>query len=309
MGNDALPDHRSPSCPAKTGGTSGMSSGRGFPASPALAVMTTPGRGFPASLVMTLLMTAFGCVAGEVDTRRAESLSRSDPPAAVVPPAAAVPPAGAPATPPAAIPDRLPSPPAAAPAPVAPPVATGSCANLQAPPPPPPGEPVSPGEAAALETWLRMDLPADGCTDAGAGSDAAPARPDAGPDPFAAAAVCTSRSMYTGGEGPRMRPGDACIACHREDDLFLSQLVTAEPAFGCALSPSVIGVASVAATTTVAAFGRERCATSAPARQRARAEARAWLRPRPRGFSRPSRSSPGRRRSRGTLPRWPRGRW
>ena len=33
-------------------------------------------------------------------------------------------------------------------------------------------------------------------------------------DPFAADPVCTSGSFWTNGEGPTMRPGEACIACH-----------------------------------------------------------------------------------------------
>jgi hypothetical protein len=90
--------------------------------------------------------------------------------------------------------------------------------NPAMPMPPAPGQPLSAQEASALETWVRLGMPLEGCDGAG-GVDAGPPRPaDAGPDPFAAAPVCTSRTMYTGGEGPRMRPGDACIACHRQDD-------------------------------------------------------------------------------------------
>jgi hypothetical protein len=101
--------------------------------------------------------------------------------------------------------------------------------NVAAPMPPAPGQPLSADEAGALEGWVRGGLPLEGCTSAPPGGpgaldparDAGPPpmpRPPAGPDPFAAAPVCTSRSMYTGGEGPRMRPGDACISCHRRDD-------------------------------------------------------------------------------------------
>jgi hypothetical protein len=73
----------------------------------------------------------------------------------------------------------------------------------------PPGVgPAVPGGAADAGT-----PPANG------GPGGAPLRPaDAGSGPFAAAPVCTSRTMYSGGEGPRMRPGEACISCHRRDD-------------------------------------------------------------------------------------------
>ena len=33
-------------------------------------------------------------------------------------------------------------------------------------------------------------------------------------DPFAAAQKCTSGNDWSSGEGPTMRPGEACISCH-----------------------------------------------------------------------------------------------
>jgi len=37
-------------------------------------------------------------------------------------------------------------------------------------------------------------------------------------DPLTSAATCTSKASWTRGEGPEMRPGEACIACHASDD-------------------------------------------------------------------------------------------
>jgi hypothetical protein len=35
------------------------------------------------------------------------------------------------------------------------------------------------------------------------------------PDPFAGPSVCTSGKTFTGRQGDNMRPGEACVACHK----------------------------------------------------------------------------------------------
>ncbi len=70
-------------------------------------------------------------------------------------------------------------------------------------PMPPAGLPPA-SEVAAFDTWISSGYPTGSC-----------GQPvDAGPDPFAVAAKCTSGTNYTAGNNSRMRPGEACIACH-----------------------------------------------------------------------------------------------
>lgn len=68
--------------------------------------------------------------------------------------------------------------------------------------PMPPGVPgqVSAADVATYKAWLDAGTPPGSCT----------------PDPLGAAPVCTSGVFYQGDEGPRMRPGDACIQCHSQ---------------------------------------------------------------------------------------------
>jgi hypothetical protein len=92
--------------------------------------------------------------------------------------------------------------------------------------PPPPASPLIAAERQVLQRWLEAGMPLVGCAvdpvpplpDGGAlrpDSGPADARPaDARFDPFAVAATCTSGSMYSGGTGSRMRPGENCMRCH-----------------------------------------------------------------------------------------------
>ena len=71
--------------------------------------------------------------------------------------------------------------------------------------PMPPGAPnsVPAADLATYKAWLDAGMPTGSC---GA----------TGTDPLNAAPICTSGQYYTGGEGSRMRPGDACIHCHAQ---------------------------------------------------------------------------------------------
>jgi hypothetical protein len=76
--------------------------------------------------------------------------------------------------------------------------------------PPPPLEALTGGELAALKTWVDAGSPATTCS-----SDPIPTAPD----PYDTPVVCSSMQQWTGGnrESPQMRPGGACISCHREE--------------------------------------------------------------------------------------------
>jgi cytochrome c553 len=65
----------------------------------------------------------------------------------------------------------------------------------------------SSAEIAAFAAWVDAGSPETSCSTGGV------------VDPFATASVCTSGSYWRDGEGPKMRPGEACVSCHaREED-------------------------------------------------------------------------------------------
>jgi hypothetical protein len=74
--------------------------------------------------------------------------------------------------------------------------------------PPAPLEVATPAELAALKAWVQAGASAGSC-DHGVAT---------GPDPYATPVVCTSMKNWTGGnrESPLMRPGGACISCHKD---------------------------------------------------------------------------------------------
>lgn len=67
------------------------------------------------------------------------------------------------------------------------------------PMPPLPAAPATADEIAALSSWIDAGMPVGSCDTH---------------DPFAVDPVCTSGTMWSGAEGPRMAPGRDCIACH-----------------------------------------------------------------------------------------------
>ncbi len=92
-------------------------------------------------------------------------------------------------------------------------VAARAVARMQKGDMPPAGKetPASPAEIAAVQAWIASSMPKGDCgTDAGASIDA-------GPDPFAGPAVCSSGKHWGGIENDRMAPGQACTACHQKE--------------------------------------------------------------------------------------------
>ena len=76
--------------------------------------------------------------------------------------------------------------------------------------PPAPLEAVTAAELSALQTWIGAGAPATSCSDTPV---------PIGPDPYDTPVVCTSMKNWTGGnrESPQMRPGGACISCHKQE--------------------------------------------------------------------------------------------
>ena len=74
------------------------------------------------------------------------------------------------------------------------------------PMPPAPAAGPSAAELAAFQAWVDAGTPMGSCGEV-----------DAGPDPFDAAATCTSMTTSQVDEGAAMNPGMACIACHNSD--------------------------------------------------------------------------------------------
>jgi len=76
--------------------------------------------------------------------------------------------------------------------------------------PPSPLEPVTPAELSALSAWVGAGAPPTSCGDTPVPS---------APDPYDTPVVCSSMKNWTNGnrESPLMRPGGACISCHRKE--------------------------------------------------------------------------------------------
>lgn len=81
-----------------------------------------------------------------------------------------------------------------------------------APMPPAPASPSSASDIAAFQAWIDAGLPAGPCADGTAGAGGT-----GGGDPYNTPTVCTSGQTYTFGEFSGMRPGEACIACHKTE--------------------------------------------------------------------------------------------
>ncbi len=85
--------------------------------------------------------------------------------------------------------------------------------NTVFPMPTPPAAPATQDEIAALQAWIAAKYPlGGGCApDAGTGDT----DPDASTGPtYNGPLICSSGKAGTGGNGPAMRPGDACSTCH-----------------------------------------------------------------------------------------------
>jgi hypothetical protein len=92
-------------------------------------------------------------------------------------------------------------------------------ANLRMPPVP--GTPLAAAEIQTLQAWIAAGSPPASCDPGSSGADGGTTSPpDAGPDPFAVPARCTSGTNWTGGtrESPLMQPGEACVACHAKGE-------------------------------------------------------------------------------------------
>lgn len=92
--------------------------------------------------------------------------------------------------------------------------------NAQAPMPPPPAEPPEADEIQTFEDWVKAGWPKGAlCTDpppdGGVGDGGVP---EGGADGGDGGVVCTSGTMWTGGNSPSplMNPGEACNACHQQ---------------------------------------------------------------------------------------------
>jgi hypothetical protein len=87
--------------------------------------------------------------------------------------------------------------------------------------PPVPAAPLTTAEIQTLQTWIGAGFPPAMCDPgSGNGDGGVAGPPDAGPDPFAAPAKCTSGTNWTGGlrESPLMQPGEPCVACHAKGE-------------------------------------------------------------------------------------------
>jgi len=81
--------------------------------------------------------------------------------------------------------------------------------------PMPPGGLVAASETAVLADWVAAGSPAGSCLTPppGTGSGGTGTGGTGSPPPDVTPR-CTSDTWWTGGAGSRMRPGEACIACH-----------------------------------------------------------------------------------------------
>jgi hypothetical protein len=83
--------------------------------------------------------------------------------------------------------------------------------DLARPMPPPPATPPSAAEIATLAAWVSAGLPMGSCATPDGGVV------DGGGDPYNTPPMCSSGQFWTGGNNGSsvMRPGRACIDCHR----------------------------------------------------------------------------------------------
>jgi hypothetical protein len=93
-------------------------------------------------------------------------------------------------------------------------VAVARMMNTAAPMPPVPYPQATSADITTLQNWISAGYPTTGC------STVTTTNVDAGtlpPDPFSAAATCTSGKTWTSGTNgsPNMQPGVACINCHK----------------------------------------------------------------------------------------------
>ncbi len=89
--------------------------------------------------------------------------------------------------------------------------------NTTLPMPPRPGTPATAADVAVLQTWIAAGYPMGSCGGGGGTADGGVADGGGTPgDPFAAAPVCTSKTLWTQGTrgSASMQPGVACINCH-----------------------------------------------------------------------------------------------
>lgn len=79
----------------------------------------------------------------------------------------------------------------------------------------PPGMPASAQEIALLSTWITAGTPSESCA-----ANVAPGDAGTAMNPFNTPVVCSSGDTWEedDGEGEQMRPGRACITCHRMMD-------------------------------------------------------------------------------------------
>ncbi|MGE5180924.1 MAG: hypothetical protein ACM31C_02630, partial [Acidobacteriota bacterium] len=70
------------------------------------------------------------------------------------------------------------------------------------PMPPLPAAAVPADQVGVFQAWLASGMPTGSCGIS---------------DPFSGPSVCTSGAYWNGGEGGGMAPGEACIACHKND--------------------------------------------------------------------------------------------
>ena len=90
--------------------------------------------------------------------------------------------------------------------------------SATAPMPPAPGTRATAAEIQTVTNWIAAGYPMGSCGAGGAGGGSGAGGSGGGgpPDPLGAAAVCTSKMNWTGGNNGSalMNPGRACISCH-----------------------------------------------------------------------------------------------
>jgi hypothetical protein len=104
-------------------------------------------------------------------------------------------------------------------------VALARMQSTTSPMPPAPAARATAAEIATMNAWVSAGIPATGCGSTGAGGNGggtggggnSGAGGATASDPFSAPPTCTSKTMYSGGEGPTMEPGVACINCHKNN--------------------------------------------------------------------------------------------